>query len=306
MAAILIYSENTKLGAELVTAARLLGSEVYGVTINDDEQAHVLAATGINVLKINQDELCLADAGAVGAALKQAADKVDAQIVLLSSNRSGKELAGRIAQTMGAGCLTGVNVMTVNNGAVECTRNALGGATVAVQVIKTDKKIIAISPKSFNAAGTGANGSITELNVEVKTRVKLLESKVKSLESVDISQAEVLVAVGQGLEEQGHLAQVEVIAKALKAEVGCSKPVATDKKWMSEERVIGISGKICKPELALLLGISGQVQFTAGIRDAKTIIIINNDENAPITNQADYYLIADLSEVLPELKQALI
>lgn len=306
MGAILIYSENAKLAAELVTAARLLSSDVYGVAINDEEQANVLVATGINVLKICREDLCQADAGSIASAIKQAADKVDAQAVLLSSDRAGKELAGRLAQAMGVGCLTGVNVMAVNSDSVECTRNALGGATVAVQVIRTDKKVIAISPKSFPAADSAGNGSITDLVIDINPRVKLLESKTKTMESVDISQAEVLVAVGQGLEEQSQMAEVELIAKALKAEVACSKPVATDKKWMSEERVIGISGKICKPELAILMGISGQVQFTAGIRDAKTIVTINNDENAPINSLADYCLVADLNDVLPEMKSWLL
>ena len=83
--------------------------------------------------------------------------------------------------------------------------------------------------------------------------------------------------------------------------MACSKPVATDKKWLSEERVIGLSGKQCKPDLAILLGIYGQVQFTVGIRDAKTIVAVNSDENAVINQMADYVLTADLHEVVPEL-----
>jgi electron transfer flavoprotein alpha subunit len=97
---------------------------------------------------------------------------------------------------------------------------------------------------------------------------------------------------------------VQDIAQAIGGEVACSKPVATDKKWLSEERIIGISGKICKPTVAILLGISGQVQFSVGIRDAKTIISVNNDENALICDMSDYVLIADLQEAIPELKNA--
>lgn len=306
MAVILIYSDNPKLAAELVTAARLLGPDVFGASINDDYQAQSLAATGISVLKISRSDLCQADTGAVAVALKQAADKVNADMVLLSSNRAGKELSGRLAQIMEAGCLTGVNIISLNNGAVECTRNALGGATVAVQVIKTAKKVIAISPKSFNAAQTMEGGSITDFTVDIEPAVKILETKAKNLESVDISQAEALVAVGQGLDKQSDLARIDNIAKALNAEVACSKPVATDKKWISEERVIGISGKICKPELAIIMGISGQVQFTVGIRDAKTIVVVNNDENAAMCDMADYVLIDDLNNFIPEFDKALI
>jgi len=81
--------------------------------------------------------------------------------------------------------------------------------------------------------------------------------------------------------------------------------VASDKKWFDEDRIIGLSGKICKPALALVLGVSGQVQFTVGVRDAQLIVSINKDENAFMNKLADYVLIADLHECLPELARIL-
>jgi electron transfer flavoprotein alpha subunit len=97
----------------------------------------------------------------------------------------------------------------------------------------------------------------------------------------------------------------ESLAQSLGGVVACSKPLATDKKWLSEDRVIGLSGKLCKPDLALLFGISGQVQFTVGIRDAKTIVAVNTDENATINQMADYILTADMHEIIPELNRLL-
>lgn len=88
-------------------------------------------------------------------------------------------------------------------------------------------------------------------------------------------------------------------------EVACSKPLATDRKWLPEDRIIGLSGKKCKPQLAIILGVSGQVQFTVGIRDAHTIVAINNDENANILQMADYAMIADLTDVIQDLNKAL-
>lgn len=306
MANVLVFSEKTMLAAELLSAARIISEEVYGVSINDELQAGELSARGARVLKINQSELCLADTAAIAAALKQAAEKAEAQVVLLASNRIGKEIAGRLAQQMGAGCLTDIKDIVLNNEEIECTRNALGGATVAVQVIKTSKKVMAVSPKAFPPAVEIIGGSITDLAVDVKTSgIKLLETREKTLESVDIEAAEVLVAVGQGLDNQDSLIQVEAIAKRLNGEVACSKPLATDKKWLSEARVIGISGKVCKPELAIIMGISGQVQFSVGIREAKTVIAINNDENSPICDMSDYVLIADMNQVIPELDNLL-
>lgn len=188
---------------------------------------------------------------------------------------------------------------------VKCVRNALGGATVATQIIQTQKQVIAIVPKSF-ALAENSLGSEQDLSVEITPTVKFIESKPKAGDSVDIEAVEVLVAIGQGLEDQADLKTVESIAKKLGGEVACSKPIATDKKWLSEERIIGLSGKKCKPELAILMGISGQVQFAVGIRDARTIVAINSDENATIMKMADYVLVADLKDVLPALEKSLV
>ncbi len=302
MTAILIYSDQDNFALELVTAARSLGAaEVKAVTINNEEQAQVLANAGAQVLKIDNEAVVSADVAAVAAAVAQAAEKAGTDTVLLTSNRRGKELAGRLAQIMGAGCLTDVSSIKIEDGQIKCQRNALGGATVAVQTITTDKKVIAVMPRTFEAA-TGAGGSMEAIQVNIpNATVKLLEVKAKSGDDVDIEAAEVIVAVGQGLNDAGQLPMIEQLAKKLGGEVACSKPVATDKKWLSEERIIGLSGKNCKPKLAVLLGISGQVQFTVGIRDAKTIVSVNTDENASINTMADYILVADLHQAVADM-----
>ncbi|HNX28062.1 MAG TPA: electron transfer flavoprotein subunit alpha/FixB family protein [Syntrophomonadaceae bacterium] len=306
MTAILIYSDHDGFALELLTAAREMGAEqVRAVTINNDDQAKVLADAGASVLKINNDSMVLADIAATAAAVAQAAEKAGADTILLSSNRRGKELAGRLAQLIGAGCLTDVSSFKYEDGQIKCQRNALGGATVAVQIIKTAKKVIAFMPRSFEAA-SGSGGSIEEFAADIPApAVKLVEVKQKSGDNVDIEAAEALVAVGQGLKDADQLPMIEALAKKLGGEVACTKPVATDKKWLSEERIIGLSGKKCKPRLAVLLGISGQVQFTVGIRDAKTIVSINTDENASINTMADYVLVADLHQAVADLNAKL-
>lgn len=304
MAGILVYSDKTSYSLELITVAKLIAKElgltIQAVSINDDEQSIELSKR-VKTYQITTDAINLADTAAVASALKQAALKLSANIILLSSNRRGKESAGRLAQALEAGCLSDVSCVEVEGGNIKCSRNALGGATVATQLIETENKVIAIRPKVF-AQAADDKGSLHDLAVELKaSAVKILEVKAKTGDSVDIEAAEVLVAVGQGMKNQGDLAKVAAIAKALGGEVACSKPVATDKKWLSEERIVGLSGKKCKPDLAILMGISGQVQFSVGIRDAKTIVAINSDENANCMQMADFVMVADLEDVLPEL-----
>jgi len=305
MAVVLVYSDKINLASELVTAGQALGYEVQAAAVNDNDLAQALSSWGVKVWNIEEASLNLADTAALASALKQAADKAGASLVLLSSNRRLKEVAGRLAQMQGAACLTNVGSLSAADGKLTASRNSLGGATVATYSVDPTGAVIAISPKSFAAAAVSAGGAVEALTVNIKPTVKLIETRSKAGDSVNIDAAEVLVAVGQGLNSQDDLAMVEELARVLGGEVGCSKPVATDKKWLSEDRVIGLSGKICKPSLAVILGVSGQVQFAVGIRDAKTVVAVNSDENASIATQADYFLVGDIHQVVPALTKAL-
>jgi len=306
MATVLIYSDKTNMALELLTAARQISGAVKAVTINDSQAAQELASAGAEVYNIEQPDINLADAAVAASVLAQAVEQLQADTVLLSSNRRCKEYAGRLAQIIDAGCLTDVTALQVNGDQIECQRNALGGATVATQTITAPRKVIAIRPKTFEAAAAGSGGSVNSLQVNVPpSAVKVLEVRGKEGDTVDIEAAEILVVVGQGMESKDDLPMAEELARKLGGEVACSKPVATDKKWLSEERVVGLSGKKCKPQLALLFGISGQVQFTVGIRDAKVIVSVNTDENASINQMSDYIMTADLKQVLADLNKAL-
>ncbi len=282
------------------------GLTISAVSINNPDQAAELSTRGVAVYAIDSPALTLADAAAIASALEQAAGQSEANIVLLASNRRGKELAGRLAQVWDAGCLSYVKAITCEQGMVVCERNILGGAAVATQRVTVDKQVIAVSPRSFPASTEHGEGKIIEFKVDTKPSLKIVETREKAGDNVKIEDAEVLLVVGQGVENIEDLPAVNEIAKALGGEVACSKPVASDKKWFGEERIVGLSGKICKPQLAVILGVSGQVQFTVGIRDSHTIVSINNDEKAFMNQMADYILIADLKEAVPELKKKII
>lgn len=308
MAAILIYSEKISLALELLTAAGILAqgcsSEVKGLCLNNDEQAAEMASKGTATFHIKNENINPADTASVAAALEQTAEKLDASIVILASNRRGKELAGRLAQKLQAGCLTDVTGLAVVDGKVQCRRNALSGAVIATQQIESKRQVIALAPRSFEAAPAKEGGSIQDLEIAAAASpLKVIAGRPQTGDTVDIGAAEILVIVGQGMEEE-DLHWAESIAKSLGGEIACSKPVATDRKWFPEDRIVGLSGKICKPRLAIIMGVSGQVQFTVGIRDADTIMAVNKDENASILQMADYAMVADLKEVLPELAKS--
>ncbi len=307
MSGILIFSEKTGLTLELASAAQYIDAgQVYTLVINNGPGADELSANGLHVFAVNSTEFVTADTASTASVVVEAAEKLGTDTILLSSDRRGKELAGRVAAALNAGCLTDVKGFEVESGQIAFVRNALGGATVATQTIKTPKSVIAVSPLAFPPQAGVGGGSVQPLEITGPApTVRLLDTHSKAVDSIDLQTAERLVIVGQGLEKHDDLEFVDQVAKLLKAEIGCSKPVATDKKWYPEERIIGLSGKTSKPALALILGVSGQVQFTVGMREAQVVVSINNDENAFMNKISDYVLVADLNEALPELVKAL-
>jgi electron transfer flavoprotein alpha subunit len=310
MATILVFSERDELAWELLGKAGELGKQMgLGVAAAAlgaaDPQAYVnRGAAAVYASKNN--ELQTFEASVYADALSQLAKQAEAAVILIGSTKRGKELAGRLAQKLEAGCITDADTLELKDGQLLCTRNSFGGATVATQSITTGIQVISVNPGVGEPVESAEAGQVVEVELSLKpSRVKVVEKSDKGQGSVDIEGAEVLVCVGKGMTRQEDLKMVEELAEALGGLVACTKPIATDEKWLPEERIIGLSGKSGKPVLAICLGISGQVQFTVGIRDAKTIVAVNTDQNAFIWQMTDYGIVGDLNEVVPRLTAAL-
>jgi electron transfer flavoprotein alpha subunit len=311
MASILVFSERASLVFELLGKAKELGGqmglELTAAAFNPGDAEAYLKRGASKVFYSDQAEVKNFEASIHAQALARIAQEAGASLILLGSTRRGKELAGRLAQKLQAGCLTDVKSIELKEGKVICVRNAFGGATEATQAIATSAQVIALMPRACEPTPEGEKkGEIVTLQLELKpSRVKVVKKSEKDPGAVDIQGAEILVCVGKGLSRQEDLKMIEELAQALEGLVACTKPLATDLKWLPESRIVGLSGKIGKPRLALCLGISGQVQFSVGIREAKTIMAINTDPNAYIFQISDYGLIADLHQAVPQLTAAI-
>jgi electron transfer flavoprotein alpha subunit len=230
--------------------------------------------------------------------------KNDVRVLLLASTKRGKELAPRVAQMLSAGCITDAMTVEVKDGNLLASRYTLGGNTIATEFIKTPRQVIAVMPRTFELGNkdTIRQGEVVVANLSLEPpRTRIVERKEKTGESVNLEKAEVLVCVGRGLVKKEDLGIIQELAKTLGGEIGCTKSLSTDYQWLSEERLIGLSGKKTSPRLAISIGISGQIQYTVGIRSAHMTVAINKDAQAPIFAVSDYGIVGDLYDVVPLL-----
>jgi electron transfer flavoprotein alpha subunit len=228
-------------------------------------------------------------------------------ILLVRSSRLGKEAAGRVAQKLQAGCVTDAIGLTVKDSDIIVDRYALGGNTISSEIIKTKKKVISVMPRTLEAQPAPVEGRVETVDLKIApSRVALIEKRKKIGESVNIESAETLVCVGKGLSKKEDLAMLNELTAALKGELGCTRALSSDYHWISEDRMVGISGKRCKPKLHVSIGISGQIQHTVGIMSSKLIVAVNKDKEAPIFKIADYGVVGDLYQVVPKLTQKII
>jgi electron transfer flavoprotein alpha subunit len=305
---ILVFSETNQGVFELLTKGRELSKafnmELSALAIGKKaESLQPFFEHGAQkVLLIPHDGVL--DTDAYTHALSEVAKENGPDIVLIRSTRVGKELAGRVAQRLQAGCITDALNLTVKDSQLVVDRYAFGGNTISSEVITTKKKIISVMPGAFEAQHAPVQVKIETLNVAFPTsRVELLERKKKEGESVNIESAEALVCVGKGISAKEDIPMIRDLCAALKAELGCTRALSSDYHWISEDRMVGISGKRCKPKLHVSIGISGQIQHTVGIMSSKLIIAINKDKEAPIFKMADYGIVGDLYQVVPKLTQ---
>ncbi len=299
----LVFSEQDTVAFELLSKARELGTAF--VARLGKSETNDFAAYGAQKVFVSEDAR-LADfhADVYADALAQIVDASGATTVLIGSTKRGKELAGRLAQKLGCGVVTDASGLDLTDGKLQAQRYALGGNTVATDVVTSARQVIAVLPRTFEATKQLASGETVRIDLKLReARVKIVERKPKAAATANLESAETLVVVGKGFAKQEDLALANAFAGALKGEVGCTRTLASDYHWLGEERIIGISGKKCKPRLMVSLGVSGQIQHTVGILGSKLIVAINKDKAAPIFKIADYGIVGDLYQVLPKLTE---
>ncbi len=305
---------------ELIAKARELadktGQDVVCVAVGCG-----LAAAANDLMSYPVDRVMVYDAGefrhfvagVYAAALEDAILLVRPSVVLIGATPVGRSLAPRVAVRFRTGLTADCTVLDIRpNGDLVQTRPAFGGNIMATILTRNARPQMAtVRPKVMpRAEKAGArNGVLVDRHIEAGSALKQLATHIAAVKvkaetplpkAESISDAKVIVACGRGLRAQGDLEMFAELAERLGGVLAGSRPLV-EKGWLPAAKQVGQSGRTVRPDLYIACGISGAIQHVAGMSGSATIIAINQDKDAPIFETANYGLVGDMYEIVPEL-----
>jgi electron transfer flavoprotein alpha subunit len=311
---VLIFSDDKKLTFELFNIgskiAKDLGEKTTALIIgkSNDALAKEYISYGADNIFIAETDLDTFKAEEYASLLEKMVNETKSEIVIIGSNKNGKELASRLAGRLDAGCIIDCINIYLKDKKLTSERVVYSGNAIAVEQFNSKPAIVTIPSKVFDPLPKNdkRKGEIIKKKFDVeKSASKILKVQEMKTENVNVEDAEIIVSCGRGFKNKEDIKLVEDLANAIKGKtVGCSRPIAADLKWLSEDHWIGLSGHKVKPKLYIAAGISGQIQHIAGMRDSGVIVAINKDPEALIFKSADYGIVGDLYDVLPKLTSA--
>ncbi|ESU21620.1 electron transfer flavoprotein, alpha subunit [Flavobacterium cauense R2A-7] len=312
---ILIYAESAegkfkKVAFELASYAKkvaeMMGTTVTAVTVNAGDVS-ALSKYGVDkVLKVTNDKLASFNAKAYADVVKQAAQKEGTKVVILSSTTDSLYLAPLVAVGLNAGYASNVVALPESTSPFTVKRNAFSNKAFNITEVTTDVKVLGIAKNSYGVFESAS--SLTEEDFTPSLNDADFSVKIESVEKVTgkvtIADAEIVVSAGRGMKGPENWGMIEELASVLGAATACSKPVS-DLGWRPHSEHVGQTGKPVAANLYIAIGISGAIQHIAGINSSKVKVVINPDAEAPFFKVADYGVVGDAFQVVPQLIEKL-
>jgi electron transfer flavoprotein alpha subunit len=301
-----------KVSFELVNTGKqlssALGGSVEGAVIGSGVSgwAESLGKSGVSRVYVVDDAL-LANFSpeTYAAALAEVIRKAGPAIVLVGATGWGKEVSARTAAKLGWGLVTDCTEAKIEEGSLVMTRPVYSGKAIAH--VQAKKLPIMVSIRPNITPPTDADGSaapVEPVAVSLREpRAKVVETVAKAKSKVDLGEADIVVSGGRGVKGPEGFVPVQELADALGGAMGASR-AAVDAGWIDYSHQVGQTGKTVAPKLYIAAGISGAIQHLAGMSSSKVIVAINKDPDAPIFKIADYGIVGDLFQVIPELTNA--
>ena len=310
---IIIYaeSENGKIkksAYELASYGRAIANkmnfELIAVTFNLEEE-ETLGKYGVEkVIKFNGQSMSNFTAAQYADNISSVAKEYKAKILILSSSADAKYLAPKLSINMSAGYASNALGLPESFQPLTVKRSCFTNKAFNICSLKNEVNIIGLSNNSYGVKENQKTTEIIEKDlISLESTLKVVKVE-KSAGEVTIADADIVVSGGRGLKgpENWHL--IEDLANTLGAATACSKPVS-DMGWRPHSEHVGQTGKPVASNLYIAIGVSGAIQHLAGVNSSKVKVVINNDPDAPFFKAADYGVVGDAFEVVPELTKKL-
>ena len=312
---VLVYTESEegkfkKIAFEAVSYAKgianMLGTTVTVVSINGKHTDQLGKYGASKVLSVSSEQLDNFNALAYADVIAQAAQQEASNVVIISSSANCKYLAPLLAINLEAGYVPNVIELPSSITPFNIKSNVFSNKAFANSEITTEKKLIGLAKNAFGIVESETSSIqenfspvISEDNLHTK-----VTSVEKSTDKITIADADIVVSGGRGLKGPENWGMIEELAETLGAATACSKPVS-DLGWRPHSEHVGQTGKPVSSNLYIAVGISGAIQHLAGVNSSKVKVVINSDSEAPFFKAADYGIVGDAFEYVPQLIQKL-
>lgn len=308
---VLVYASSTdgkfkKSAFEVVSygkkVAEQLGTNVVAVTINAEDASELQNYGAESIVTVSNDQLSVFNAKAYASVIKQVAEAKDASVVVIDSSVDGVYVAPLVAVGLDAGYASNVVDAPSSTAPFTVKRKAFSNKGFNNTIISTDKKVIGLAKNSFGIHENAASASTESFDAAVSDGDFGVKSTniEKATGKVTIADADTVVSAGRGMKGPENWGMIEELAEVLGAATACSKPVS-DLGWRPHSEHVGQTGKPVASNLYIAIGISGAIQHLAGINASKVKVVINTDPEAPFFKAADYGIVGDAFEVVPQL-----
>ena len=307
--AIFVYAENIngiykKAAFEAVSYAKAIadknGDTVTAISVNPTDSSDLLYKYGANqVFNIKDEGLKSFSAKAYAQAVSEVAD---GNIIVFPHTTDASSIAPMLAIMKDYSLITNAIETPESITPFQVKRRAFSGKGMMHAKAEAAGVIVTVSQNAYGVKENAVAGSEEVKNLSVANEDTKVLSHEQSSGKLDLKEAEVVVSAGRGMKGPENWGMVEDLANLLGAATACSKPVS-DIGWRPHSEHVGQTGKAISPNLYIAIGISGAIQHLAGVNSSKTIVVINNDPEAPFFKSADYGVVGDAFQIIPELTQ---
>lgn len=307
--AVFVYAENIngiykKAAFEAVSYAKAvavqLGETVTAISVNPTDSSDLLYKYGADkVINIKDEGLKNFSAKAYAKAVSEVAD---GNILVFPHTTDASSVAPMLAIMKNYSLITNVLEAPESITPFQVKRRAFSGKGFMHAKADAAGVIVTVSQNAFGVKENPASGTEEVKNLTIENEDTKVLSHEQSSGKLDLKEAEIVVSAGRGMKGPENWGMIEDLAATLGAATACSKPVS-DIGWRPHSEHVGQTGKAIAPNLYIAVGISGAIQHLAGVNSSKTIVVINSDPEAPFFKSADYGIVGDAFQIIPELTQ---